>query len=52
MVRGVAHLKTIEGAVVFEGEDVIRNGEEVPLSCYHAADVHGLSCGENTPSRG
>lgn len=42
-----AHLKTIEGAVVFEGEDVIWNREEVPLSCDQAAHVHGLSCGQS-----
>lgn len=42
-----AHLKTIECAVIFEVEDVIRYREEVPLGGYQAADVHGLSCGEN-----
>lgn len=32
-VNAPAHLKAVEGAVVFEGEDVVWDGEEVPLSC-------------------
>lgn len=42
--RRGAHLEAVEGAVVFEGEDVVRDGEEVSLSCDQAPDVHGLGC--------
>lgn len=41
----VAHLKAVESAVVFEGEDVVWDREEVALSCDEAADVHGFSWG-------
>lgn len=40
----MTHLKAVEGAVVFEGEHVVWDGEEVPLSRDEAPDVHGLGC--------
>lgn len=40
----LAHLKAEESAIIFEGEDVVRDWEEVPLGCNEAPEVHGLSC--------
>lgn len=39
-----AHLEAVERAVVFEGEDMVWDGEEVALGCDQTPDVHGLGC--------
>lgn len=39
-----AHLEAVERAVIFEGEDVVWDGEEVALGCDQTPDVHGLGC--------
>lgn len=46
MIQDVApaHLKAVERAVVFEGEHMVGNREEVPLGCNQTPNVHGLSC--------
>lgn len=41
------YLKTVEGAVVFEREDMVWNREEVPLCCDQTPNVHGLGCGRS-----
>lgn len=38
------YLEAVERAVVFEGEDVVWDGEEVSLSRDQTPDVHGLGC--------
>lgn len=40
----LAHLKAVESAIVFEGEDMVWDGEKVPLSCDKTPNVHGLRC--------
>jgi hypothetical protein len=38
-----AHLEAIEGSIVFEWQNVIRDGEEISLSSNQTPDVDGLS---------
>lgn len=39
-----AHLEAVEGSVVFQGQDVVRDGEDVALGADESSDVHGFSC--------
>lgn len=43
--RNSAYLKTIQRPVIFEGEDVVRDGEDVSVGRNQTPEVDGFSWG-------
>ena len=41
-----AYLETIKGAVILQGEDMVRDGKDVALSSYEASQVYCFPCGD------